>query len=215
MEVTRRDLAALLIREQKFQSLIDFVCQRFPKADTSNKNTRKQLRCFTLHFRNLWRKSSRSKERFFGANTVWLDGTVVLETKERKSEKRKLKAFSELCRRSKLRRVQALTENHTTQELVTASALSVARDGSRNTGKRIEHLAQSSKSASEPTGNIPTVEEYSPEQALCFICRNNFSRMQYQDVRMTTLEKGISLYPSYNKVLLAKQDTYPEGNVSI
>lgn len=45
----------------------------------------------------------------------------------------------------------------------------------------------------------------SPEQAIGFICRNDFSKAQYMDVRMTTLQQGIDLYPSYNTIIEAKK----------
>ncbi|EAT45104.1 AAEL003578-PA [Aedes aegypti] len=94
-----------------------------------------------------------------------------------------------------------------------AAALSVSRDGFRLVGKRIENLTRS-PAAQEPSDDTQTEAEYSAEDALGFICRNNFTRAQYQDIRVTTMKAGSNLYPSYNKIVTAKEKTYP-NDISI
>ena len=191
--------------------MIDFVSQWFPSVDTDNAASRKKLRLFSLMFWKLWKKCNRSKNRFLTVNSTWLSGNVVFKIKQTVVEKPTLKPFSELGRRSKQTRLHDLTNNHSPEELGMASALCVSRCGFRSVGKRIESLVRSPESATESFENVPQIEEYTAEEAIAFICRNNFSKRQYHDIRMTTLNRGVHLYPSYNKVLLAKQDSYPNG----
>lgn len=52
---------------------------------------------------------------------------------------------------------------------------------------------------------------YSDIEALALMIDANLSKSQYLKMRKSAKQRNANLYPSYNKVLLAKQNCYPDG----
>lgn len=82
--------------------------------------------------------------------------------------------------------------------------------GMKKVGKIIEKVVEDASSF-EVSENTSTVKSYSPEEALAFICKNNFSKAQYMDIRLNTLQNGADMYPAYNRILEVKSMCYPSG----
>jgi len=50
---------------------------------------------------------------------------------------------------------------------------------------------------------------YSKEKALALMISLNLSKSKYIQLRMTSIEHDVDLYPSYYQIQLAKRDYYP------
>lgn len=84
--------------------------------------------------------------------------------------------------------------------------------GVENVKQVIETVAKISSLAVDT--DVPTPRNYmpySPEEALAFICRNDFSKAQYSDIRLSTLTNGVDMYPPYYKIIETKKECYPSG----
>lgn len=97
-----------------------------------------------------------------------------------------------------------------------AAATRATSSGHRDAAKIIKNISEFPETATSLKQSMKSsdagVEQYSPTEALAFICKNGFSKSQYNDIRASDLKKGCDLYPSYNRVLEEKKLTYPEGN---
>ena len=51
----------------------------------------------------------------------------------------------------------------------------------------------------------------SDEEALAFMFNNNFTKSQYHEVRMNSLDHNSNIYPPYNKVRSAKTKCLPDN----
>lgn len=66
--------------------------------------------------------------------------------------------------------------------------------------KNLKRLYQSS-------GIIP----YSGDEALAFLLDNNLTKDQYINIRLSAKKRGADIYPSYEKILVAKTKCYPKN----
>lgn len=131
---------------------------------------------------------------------------------------RPFKTFSESGKKSRKSKARDLTQSYSPEELGLATGCSLASAGFRKAGKLVENISI------EPTlvnqvgvvHNEPDTEEsmYTPDEALAFLCHNGFSKAQYVNVRMMTLDKGVKMIPSYNHIRDAKAKCSPDGKLS-
>lgn len=55
------------------------------------------------------------------------------------------------------------------------------------------------------------VERFSVDDALRFLCENDLTKQQYQNIRNMTLVKGYDIFPPYNDIRANKITCYPPG----
>lgn len=216
VKISNRELAEELLRNGSTTSLYQFVINRFPDRKLNVSELKKKIKLFALKFSRLWTKSCRKRKRFFEHNKVWLSKFESLsELAEPKTKKgRPLKSFETSSTRSKLRKVHDISVEVPYAELMFAAATSATNSGHRDAGSIIKKLSEVPENATNLKQSMNAssdVEEYSPTEALTFICKNGFSKSQYKDIRTSTLQKGCNLYPSYQRVLDEKKLTYPKG----
>ena len=58
-------------------------------------------------------------------------------------------------------------------------------------------------------GRTPSINSYSPDEALALIYNNDINVNAYNNHRDGALHHGVDMYPSYHKVLEVKRETYP------
>nr|XP_029708565.1 uncharacterized protein LOC115254999 [Aedes albopictus] len=125
------------------------------------------------------------------------------------------KSFETSSTKSKQRKVHDISVEVPYQELMFAAATRATSSGHRDAAKIIKNISEFPETATSLKQSMKSsdagVEQYSPTEALAFICKNGFSKSQYNDIRASDLKKGCDLYPSYNRVLEEKKLTYPEG----
>lgn len=85
------------------------------------------------------------------------------------------------------------------EELIFAAATCATNSGHRDAAKVIKNLSEFPEKATgvkQSMEHNSKVEEYSPTEALECICKNGFSKSQYNDIRVSDLNKGCNLYTS-------------------
>lgn len=214
--ISRRELAEKLIEGSDGKSLVRFVVQKCEGMKINIVDLKKKIRLFVTNFGRLWKKSSRTRSRFFGRNAIWLRGCLTfckLQT-SKASKGRPSKPFDELSRRSKLRKIHDVAVEIPCEQLMFAAATSATNSGFRVAGQILENLSKHPENATvikQSMSNTDHVEAYSAEETLAFICKNGFSKRQYEDVRLSSQQKGSYIYPSYTRIVEAKKLCYPEG----
>ena len=142
------------------------------------------------------------RKTFYSVNSKWLARSLPVQAIASSLKiGRPRVPFSECSRRTKQRRVQNIRGQFPSAELnfVAASNVSSVRQTTKVSSKNIEP---------DP------IAGFSADEALAFLCRNDFTKAQYFDIRAMALQKGINIYPAYNKIVEAKKNCYPPGMYS-
>lgn len=168
-----------------------------------------KIKIVELQFKVRWAKSKRARLRFLKDNKKWLQQILVFAVQAKPSG-RHSKGFSECGLRTKKKKIQQIKANYSTEELIFAAASSATSAGCRLTGKSIQHISKGCV-ASTSLAERKSADSLTAEEAVGFLCRNGFSKAQYNDIRKTTLERGIDIYPAYNHLVIAKNLCYPLG----
>lgn len=175
------------------------------------------IRVEKLGYITRWKESKRTLSRFREKYEKWLKNKVFFPCKKLKvQQKRPLKLFSDSSHKTKKKRLQVIREKFTTEELAFAAACSARKTGQRITGKLLEEIGKNPTEESLFVSLVRETKEivaFTPEEALGFIARNDLSKAQYQDIRMTTIKNGAKMYPSYNAVVEAKKSCYPPAGM--
>ena len=91
------------------------------------------------------------------------------------------------------------------------------KEGKRSVSQAIGSITKSPTShlKVKKAMNSPSVEPYTPTEAVALMSKNKLSQAVYQNLRNGAKEKGAkNLYPSYHEVKKAKQLCYPDYTVT-
>ena len=142
MEIQRREIVNLFILGKTEADVARFVADQL-SIRSLNKANQCKVRFLWVEIKNRWNKCGRIRERFEKVNSVWLTGKEIFDIQmvnsAERSEKTRCprkKPFSEITRKAKLKHVKELVKERTAEELGFATGFRIARDGSRNIGKR-------------------------------------------------------------------------------
>ena len=139
------------------------------------------------------------RKTFYSVNSKWLARSLSVQAIAGSLKTGRPRVpFSECSRRTKQRRVQNIRGQFPSAELNFVAVSSVR---------------QTTKVSSKNIKPDP-IEGFSAYEALAFLCRNDFTKAQYFDIRAMALQKGINIYPAYNKIVEAKKNCYPPGMYS-
>jgi hypothetical protein len=98
-------------------------------------------------------------------------------------------------------------------ELTHATHLKLRQSGKRDAAGMLKQLTESPKRATKIKKSFQQTRqqtpEYSPEEALALITAAKLSCRKYQIMRKSALQKGLKIYPSYERIKDAKQNCYP------
>ena len=178
-----------MIAGRSDKDISQHIIEEFPNAEEST--ILKQVGLMRFQFQRKWRNSYYEREKFISANKRWLKKQIQAKelrdidaspNKQRKKG-RPLKSFSEDGRKTKLRKLRQLTTQFAPEQLRFAAATSTITEGFRSAGKLIAKIDRDPSLTTKSCENSPSVLAYSADDALAFICANNFSKSQYLNVR--------------------------------
>lgn len=178
------------------------------------------LRLFKLKFVSNFNKCYRKKPIFLEKCSKWLDSVVGFKIASSKSSRhvgRPKKSFEDSSRKTKIRKIKSIRRRIPSEKLILAAASSQRAAGNRDLAWVIEHLVGHPEKASSvrkflEMENLETnPRPLSINDALTFLCHNDLSKHQYQNIRMLSLERGANIYPTYNELREGKSLCYPEG----
>lgn len=217
-----RDLVDLFLKKTPINAVASYVKKKHSIADNSliEKPLLHQLRFVKAKFDKLYAKCNRKKAVLFQKNSEWLSSTFEITKGSNETAKRPVgrpkKSFSDVCKRTKTEKLKHLRESYTKDELISATVSMIGIAGNRDLAWVIEHLTVFPEKATEIKKLLKSdfsdkTNRLSVDEALRFLCENDFSKQQYQNIRNMTLTKGYNIYPSYNEVRENKNTCYPPG----
>lgn len=211
-------------KDKRLDAVCAFVMESYQLQTIPNnlfKKIKTILKNLCLTFNNKWNKCNRHQERFLSKNFHWLNGAFCLSDdilKELPSTSshqagRPQKNFDECSDRTKRRKIRALINSTTPEEIAIASEVNLRKAGKRDSAAIIKELTTSpsdigtqikhARSRNKCVISVPDVE------ALCMIQDADLSRNQYEIVRQKINKYVTNLLPTYDKIKLKKNECYP------
>lgn len=175
------------------------------------------LRLLLSNIESRYAKCHRIKSLFFLKHSKWLDSNfkILNNIPKKNVGGRKKISFGAETPRTRLRKTKDLREKHTTAELVSATVTALRTDGYRSVAWVVEHLFAFPEKASRfkklALSVEPEMKRFTVDDALRFLCENDLTKQQYQNIRNMTLKKGYDIYPAYNDIRDNKSTCYPRG----
>lgn len=161
---------------------------------------------------------NRTEEKFFQKYSDWLGKPVTFPILEDFAAAtpsitgRPTKEFLLSSERSKRRKTEELRSSFSPEELAYATQSSLRSTGQLDASKLVKEAALSTPTRASKYRkkfNITTETPLTSEGALSLLIELKLSKSQYQGLRQTSLQQNCRLYPSYKKLLEAKNFCYP------
>ena len=175
------------------------------------------LRIFYYKFKNKWNESNRTKTRFEANNEEWLQ-TKVQFKKNSRVRGRKSLDFEHCSEQTKRLKTAYLRENFSPQELAFAAQMGYRKQNELNASKVIKSVYEEPSKAKDYSSALlaqdNSYSKLSPDQAVSLLIEGKFTRFQYALLKKQAEDCNCFMYPSYDKVLQAKKNCYPE-NISV
>lgn len=127
------------------------------------------------------------------------------------------KDFSNCSDKTKKRRIQEITDNVSSEQLIFAVKSSFMEQGKRAAADLLEKSILSPNRAVKMRRSLQTIETfktvvpYTPEEALAFILNTGMTKDMYIRTRIGAMERNANIFPAYEKVKKAKIECIPEG----
>lgn len=223
--ITRRSLYIILKRNQASKkTLIGYVTHNLEsrgllKDDSFKSELKKKLSVFLNKFTFLWNKCHRRPDYFEKCHVNWLNGEIDIRVGDSDNEFEKtqmgrpMKNFDDSSNRSKLRKIKPLVDNYSETEVLHAAKVSLTLSGKRDAASMLDQLTMTPTRATKikKTFLIPTIHPipYTPEKALALFVNANLTKATYNLIRQQAKLQNSNIYPSYGKILAAKNDCYP------
>lgn len=174
------------------------------------------------YFKKRWVKHNRTSSQVLKCHAEYFDSTFCLPEgiiyKIRSTsnfQSRKSKPFGEVAECTKRRRTEELRSNYTTEELAYAAQMSLRSAGNNAAAAVVKEATLSAPStASEMLSSLKqpkTVIPYTGSEALALLIDQNLTKSQYVKIRKNAEMSNVNVYPSYNTLLKAKQECYPQS----
>lgn len=206
------DLCDLLIAKYDENEIVSILKDKYENSALDRRAAKKGLTYIKLKFRTRWNNSKRTRSRFYSNNSAWLKNVFQINAIEQSNpgKGRPMKKFSQCGKKTQKAKCASLINNFSMGELVFAASSSIASAGSRSKAKAICSIVDDSSKVQKSTTTKQNTP-YTPSEALAFLCKNDFTKAQYCNVRSSTLQTGVDIYPPYNKIVEAKALCYPTG----
>lgn len=173
---------------------------------------------FKTVYKRKWLASNSTETRFLEQNEKWLNEPVTLPAGPipGTSKGRPTKDFGELSDRSKRRKTMKLRQDISAEELTYAAQMSHRASRNNDLASVIQEVTKSPTRATKfrkaaAIGSKTTItKKHTPEDALMIFVEANMTLAQYEVIHQANKD----VYPCYTYVQRAKQDCYPNKNVS-
>lgn len=211
-------LSDVLISNKDKNVFFKFVKKKFDLSDALFEQHRKFVNQFIINHTFRWQKKSQCRKDFFYKHYGdWLSNTFELpEITLRETVQ---KDFEECSVRTKKRRAEQLRQEKSPEEIELAYF-----DNLRETDSIGAELVKSISTASTEKkkqllellqGNVHLEVPYTPNQALALYVDLKCTRQKYELLHFQAKSRNSDLYPPYYKLVEAKKNCYPNGNIEI
>lgn len=210
---TRKDLFEIFLQKKELYYIREYVCNSLSVEILSPEDDR------LIHqyhdFRKKWQSVDRLKNKFLFKYSKWLNCTIafgILATPSTSSVSsgRHIKNFEECSERTKRRKTEGIRKLSTDSELIYATQMSLRNTGQTMLANIFKEMVESPSSKLEEfitywKKNKVHIIKYSEDEALALLIRNHLSKRAYCDIQKGGKCKNANIYPTYNKILLAKE----------
>jgi len=182
---------------------------------------------FSIILTRKWSQCNRSIKKFVEKNESWLQTVFELPpfpdtsssssssqlSLKRSSVGRPQKNFQECTERAKRQKVSSLINSHCLSELAFSTATQLNKCGKRSVANLVKEIVKNpddTKAFQVKQNYIDSKPiPYSNEEALAFLIDNDLTKTQYVNIRLGAKNRNCDIYPSYEKIMEAKQACYP------
>jgi len=196
-----------LANNRQTEGLANFVLQQSHRKlnQIMEESIRKKIKNFVAYVNFHLNKCNRMVTRFKTKHQSWLSSRMQLQ----------LKACNFVDESAKTVGRPRLCYDDGSSRLKRKLAAEVSADNGNNANLLVHAAAVAAKKA-----HLKNVEEekkeakrvpYTPEEALDFLIENSFTKRQYMNIRQHSKNRNCDIYPSYNKVIAAKEKCRPKG----
>lgn len=215
--ISNKEIVDLLVDGKSNDQILTVIKNKFNSDAKSERSLLRNIRMIKTKFIAKFTKCQRKWERFCEKNSGWLRGTFKLEAAQKLTKVgRPEKSFVNSGTKTKQRKVEGLKQEKSAEELIMAAAMSYRSNGLRDLAWLIEYVSKHPEKATLLKKFIlahPSEQNrLSSEEALGFLCKNDLSKNQYQNLRNVSRTRGADIFPAYNEVREAKEFCYPEGS---
>ena len=213
--LSRRILAENIIQNKwNVESVLEDLIKQIVLTEEAKMELQKKLKVFVSKFRTMYQKHHRKLERI---PSTWLDSKIKFEwptSDTPPSVGRKKKELGECSNRTTRRKLADqfgdIQLNSKTTQLLHERTLH--KEGKRTMAKVIHEVSDNPSDYKHYTvAKTTPPQSYTPTEALALIVRNKLSKKTYQDLRNGSTERGLQLYPTYNKIREEKTLCYPSA----
>lgn len=213
-------------KENRQNDLLRLIMEDFDVNNLNNETKTKWMNLikdFSKKINDRWEMSFRKAEVFAKKFDSWLDKEDVEfevvscsfdENPPNEVTGRPRKLFEDVQYRTKKQKVQHILDCNY-EEITFAAEVSVRNSGRKDAANLLKEITHASPQRSTAIKNMRTEKksliqrQYSKEEALALFVDCKLTKQAYIVMRQSAIQVGHFLYPSYNKLQVAKNECCP------
>lgn len=191
------------------------------ESDLNRDDVEKALLPIGKYFKKLYRKFHRSETKMIKCNIRYFEKpfnlpTLLLSELPSTSRGRTTTPFRDSSDAVKRRKTAYLRRGHSVSNLTYATQMKLREGGSVDAAKVVKEATMTTPTrASKILVSWRNSQEkqplqYSDLEALAMIIDANLTKSQYLKIQGEAKLRNVNIYPSYNKIVNAKKQCYPE-----
>lgn len=190
------------------------------------------VRRLTYSINERWIKAKRSKKHFEDSNKIWLDGLFCLPSENTlkipedlgiqpstSNFGRPRSDFLAKSEKGKRLEVSALVGECSPEKLAFAAGVSLYKSGKRDAAAILKNINESPTRATKIkkilSGQSKEPIPYTDEEALRLFIDGKYTKASYNAMRAGAKIRNADIYPSYHRILEAKQKCYPSNGIKV
>lgn len=197
--------------------LKDYITDRLNNQNLENsKLLESSILTFLSDLNKKWKTCHRTYTKFVSTYDSWLAKSINLSRifQIKKIGGRPIKQFAECSARTKTRKIQDLVASKSTEELATATRISLNLSGKKDAAFLVKQATSQTNQATEIKNAFLSSQKisssFTPTEALALLTDLKLSKHQYITLRARLKEKGYkNLIPSYDLIQVEKFKCYP------
>lgn len=238
--ITRRELYNVWIAEMESKERVKAVISYFlaksglqkTKTEDYCNKVKLAVRRLTYSINERWIKAKRSKKYFEDSNKIWLSGVFDLPSENvikipedlgiqpsTSNFGRPRSDFSGKSEKGKRLEVSALVSGCSPEKLVFAAGVSLYKSGKRDAAAILKNINESPTRATKikKIVNAQSKEPvpYTDEEALRLFIDGKYTKASYNAMRTGAKIRNADIYPSYHRILEAKEKCYPSNGIKV
>ena len=207
MEITRKEIVELWLKKSTEKEVLMFLISQTPEL--VEMEAQKKLKFERMRFENYFKQSNYMRDRLMQRYENWLKATITFPIKRIHGPGRK--EFAKSSQRTKLNRLSEIRNKYSVEELGLAASANARARGHRLAAQCLESIAKHPEVVASSSVQSKSAALLNSAEAVGLICRSDLTKAQYEDLRSTSLSKGVNMYPPYYEVIKAKELCYPSG----